>query len=243
MTPPSTSTSSFEPLRREKLSETVAARLREQILSGRLQLGDRLPGHRDLATAFSVGMSSVREAISILVSEGLVETHAGKGTYVRDLPGPTLSLTGRSRLTHREIEEVTEAREVLELHLATAAAERASPDDIRVLREKLTEMAKVVDDAEAYAAADLRLHLAIATAAHNRFLLDAMEQLGELLRRTMEVSFTVAARSPGNLQISVESHRRLVDCIETGDVDGTRQVVTDIMSRHHENVLGPDSTS
>jgi DNA-binding FadR family transcriptional regulator len=73
----------FAPLRREKLSETVAQQLREQIRDGGLESGERIPGHRELADAFSVGLSSVREAISMLVSEGLIETRAGRGTFVR----------------------------------------------------------------------------------------------------------------------------------------------------------------
>jgi GntR family transcriptional repressor for pyruvate dehydrogenase complex len=230
----------FTPVRREKLSETVAERLRLQIGEGGLKPGERLPGHRELAEAFSVGLSSIREAISMLVSEGLIETRAGRGTFVRE-GGRPLTLAGSGRpLSQREVEEVIEAREVLELQLAVMAAERAAPADVAALRRCLDAMEAAVGDASAYAEADLQLHLTIAQASRNRFLQQAMEQLRELLRQNMEVSFQAALERRGDLQFSLDSHRRLVESIEAGDAEATRALVFEIMSRHHELVLGGD---
>lgn len=227
----------FAPLRREKLSESVAERLREQIRDGNLPAGERLPGHRELAVAFSVGLSSVREAISMLASEGLVETRAGRGTYVQER-GASFALAGSAtRLTRREVEEVIEAREIVELQLGPMAAERASADDVARLRGCLDAMAAAVDDVPAYAEADMALHMAIADAAQNRFLRQAVEQIRSMIRDNMELSSTIAAGRPGGLQASLESHRKLVDSIESGDAEATRQTLFEMMGRHHESVL------
>lgn len=238
----SSSASQFEPLRREKLSESIAGRLREQIVEGRLAPGERLPGHRELADAFNVGLSSIREAISMLATEELIETRAGRGTFVRESRRGSLSITGtRQAMTQREIEEVIEARETLELSLAAMAAERASADDVSVLRERLAEMETAVGDAAAFAEADLQLHLAIAAAARNRFLEQAMEQIGSLMRQNMEVSFAATLKRRGDLSVSLDSHRRLVDQIEAAEPEMARSELFEIMSRHHENVLGDAS--
>jgi GntR family transcriptional repressor for pyruvate dehydrogenase complex len=230
-------TTGFAPLRREKLSESVAERLREQIRDGGLPVGARLPGHRELAAMFSVGLSSVREAISMLASEGLVETRAGRGTYVQE-PGPAFAFAGNAaRLTRREVEEVIEAREIVELQLGPMAAERAAPEDVARLRECLDAMAAAVDDVAAYADADMALHMAIADAAKNRFLRQAVEQIRSMIRENMELASTVAAGRPGGLQASLESHRRLVDSIESGDAEATRSTLFEMMGRHHESVL------
>jgi DNA-binding FadR family transcriptional regulator len=223
----------FAPLRREKLSESVAERLREQIRDGNLPTGARLPGHRELAAMFSVGLSSVREAISMLASEGLVETRAGRGTYVQER-GASFAFAGTAtRLTRREVEEVIEAREIVELQLGPMAAERASADDVARLRTCLDAMAAAVDDVPAYAEA----HMAIADAAQNRFLRQAVEQIRSMIRDNMELSSTIAAGRPGGLEASLESHRRLVDSIESGDAEATRQTLFEMMGRHHESVL------
>jgi GntR family transcriptional repressor for pyruvate dehydrogenase complex len=233
------STSPFEPLRREKLSETVAARLRDEIVEGGLQPGERLPGHRELAEAFSVGLSSIREAISMLASEELIETRAGRGTFVRERAPRSLTLGHQgSPWSQREVEELIEARETLELALAAMAAERAAAEDVAILRGRLTKMELALEDAAAFAEADLQLHLAIAAAARNRFLEQAMEQLGALLRQSMEVSSSAALRRRGDLSLSLASHKRLVDQIEAGEPEKARAELFEIMTRHHENVLG-----
>jgi GntR family transcriptional repressor for pyruvate dehydrogenase complex len=231
----------FAPLRREKLSDAVAERLRAQIREGGLKPDERLPGHRELAEAFSVGLSSIREAISMLASEGLVETRAGRGTFVREGRRPPLTLAASGPLSQREVEEAIEAREVLELQLAAMAAEHASPEDVARLRECLAAMEAAVDDASAYAQADLDLHLAIAAASRNRFLQQAMEQIRSIMRSNMEVSFFVALERRGSLQVSLDSHRELVEQIEAGDAEGARKTVFTIMSRHHGFVLGGDT--
>ena len=236
-------TSPFEPLRREKLSETVAAKLREQITEGHLKPGERLPGHRDLAEAFSVGMSSVREAISVLASEGMVETRAGRGTFVREATGRTITLSGSDELTQREVEEAIEAREALELQLAAMAAERASAADVADMRRHLQEMEATSHDPEAFAEADLEFHLAVARGAKNRFLLQAMEQIGNLMRKSMEISASVSLQYEQNIQLVLGSHRELIDQIEAAEPEASRRVVLEIIERHHENVLGPDPKS
>jgi DNA-binding FadR family transcriptional regulator len=228
----------YAPVRREKLSETVAERLRTEIRSGRMKPGERIPNHRELAEAFSVGLSSIREAISALANEGLIEARAGRGTFVREVRGGALRLSADGRtLTQSEVEQGIEAREVLELQLAAMAAERASEEDIGRLRECVAAMERAVGDAAAYAEADLQLHLAIAAAARNRFLQQAMEQIRSLMRQNMQLSFSTALERHGSLQFSLESHRELVDRIEAGDADAARATVFEIMSRHHRFVL------
>src|SRR5262245_52716331 len=115
-------------IRRENLPAGIAAELRRRIRHGEIEAGGRLPGHRELAAAFSVSVGSVREAISMLISEGLIETRAGLGTFVADgAPASPSAKTGRP-LTRREVEELVEAREVIEVELAALAARRAVPE-------------------------------------------------------------------------------------------------------------------
>lgn len=226
----------MEQLRRPTLSVSIAERLRGRILGGRLHPGDRLSGHRELAAEYGVSVGSVREAISMLVSEGLIETRAGRGTFVAApsevpaAPGPPLE--------RKEIEELIEAREVLELQIAAMAAERASAAQIAKLRQAVERMQAAVSDPGSYPEADVDFHLALAEAAGNRFLLRAMTELRALLRRDMELSAEAGIRRFGNLQFSVDSHRRLVDAIEAADADEARRLLFETMSRNHEFVLG-----
>jgi GntR family transcriptional repressor for pyruvate dehydrogenase complex len=183
-----------------------------------------------------VSLSSAREAISMLIGDGLIETRAGRGTYVAEtlrLP-PGVS----APVTRKEIEELIEARELLELSIVAMAAERASPQEIERLRRQVDRLQETVSDPDAFPDADVEFHLALAAAAGNRFLLRAISDLRALLRKDMELSAAAGIRRFGSLQYSVDAHRELIDAIEAGDPESARRVLFEIMSRHHEFVVG-----
>jgi GntR family transcriptional regulator len=79
----------------------IADDLREQILAGRLAPGHRMPSEHDLAQAYSTSRPTVRRAIAVLRSEGLITTGQGSGTFVRAKPNVRLCVTGTSYRRHR----------------------------------------------------------------------------------------------------------------------------------------------
>ena len=230
---------SVRPVRRENLPAGIAAELRRRILEGKLDPGARLPGHRELAALYSVSVGSVREAISMLISAGLVETRAGRGTYVADgLAGDALAAASTPPLDRREVEELIEAREVIEVQLAGLAAERASAEQVAVLRAAADRIAAAYKDAQEYGDADVEFHLVLAEAAGNRYLLRALRDVRAQLKVDMELAAEVAIRRFGDLGFSVEAHRRLVDAIAARDAAGAREILTAMVRRNREAVLG-----
>ena len=225
-------------VRRPNLPATIANRLRAQIVSGELPPGSKLPGHRDLAAAHAVSVGSMREAISMLISNGLIETRAGRGTYVAASPQPA----GRPRpgvpLLRQEVEELTEARRVIEVQLAALAAERATPEQVEALRRATERMEAAAANPYEYPEADVDFHLALAAAAGNRYLLQAMVDIRALLRQDMELGAEAAIRRFGDLRPSVESHRRLLEAIADGDPARAAEVADEIVSRNQKFVLG-----
>jgi DNA-binding FadR family transcriptional regulator len=225
--------------RRENVPATIAAQLRRQILSGELPPGSQLPGHRELAANLSVSVGSVREAISMLISAGLVETRAGRGTFVAIDPGAARTHPPDGYpLERQEVEELVEARELIEVQLAGMAAERGTPAQIARLRDCVDGMEVASASPFDYPDADVEFHLALAEAAGNRYLLRAMLDIRSFLKQDMELGAEAAIRRFGDLRVSVESHRRLVDAIEGGDVARAREVATEIVGRNREFVLG-----
>jgi DNA-binding FadR family transcriptional regulator len=226
--------------RRENVPATIAAQLRRQILSGELPPGSQLPGHRELAASLAVSVGSVREAISMLISAGLVETRAGRGTFVAlDPAGADVrEVPARYPLARQEVEELVEARELIEVQLAGMAAERGTPQQVARLRECVEQMEHASASPYEYPDADVEFHLALAEAAGNRYLLRAMLDIRSFLKKDMELGAEAAIRRFGDLRVSVDSHRGLVDAIENGDVEGARAAATEIVRRNREFVLG-----
>lgn len=222
---------------RRNVSVGIADRLRQRILHGRLQPGERLPGHRDLAASFSVSMGSVREAISMLISEGLVETRAGSGTFVAREVRPSRGVVRDHPLDRKQIEELIEAREVLEPRVVALAAQRALAEQVRRLWEAVEQMEEAASDPKAFAEADVELHMAIAEASGNRFLMKATMDARSMIERDMELSAEVGIRRLGSLQFSVDAHRRLIAAIAAGEAEKARQIMLNILRRNHEFVL------
>lgn len=227
-------------VRRPNLPATIANRLRAQIVSGELAPGSQLPGHRELAAAHAVSVGSMREAISMLISDGLIETRAGRGTYVA--ASPELTRAGRPRagapLLRQEVEELTEARRVIEVQLAAFAAERATPEQVEALRRATERMEAASANPYEYPEADVDFHLALADCAGNRYLLQAMVDIRALLRHDMELGAEAAIRRFGDLRPSVESHRRLLTAIADKDPERASEVADEIVSRNQKFVLG-----
>src|SRR5690625_235579 len=101
--------------------------MREQIISGRLKPGDKLPPERELCKGFGVGRGTIREAMTAMSVIGMVERRQD-GTYVRD----AIHWQERTEnfdliMAKVSIHDVLETREALELDIAVMAAERATP--------------------------------------------------------------------------------------------------------------------
>jgi GntR family transcriptional repressor for pyruvate dehydrogenase complex len=237
------SDSHLEPVQRANLPASIAERLRSQIAQGRLTPGQQLPGHRELAAMFSVSVGSVREAISMLVSEGLVATRAGRGTFVAQGPEPLPDTWAILPLDVEKVEELIEARDVMEGQLVAWAAQRATSEQVARLKEIVDRMQVAVNDPQAFIEADIELHLAVAEAAGNRFLLRTMTSIRSLLKRDLELSAEVGARRRGSLQFAVDAHRRLVDAIEAGDADAARRAVSGIIDENRAFVVSMYSRS
>lgn len=174
----------------------------------------------------------------MLISAGMIETRAGRGTFVAATHELPVERTSSPPLERKEAEELIEAREVIELQVVAMAAQRASAAQIAQLREAVGDMQAAARDAAAYPDADVRFHLALAEAAGNRFLVRALMDIRALLHRDMALSAEAAIHRFGTLQFSVDSHIWLVDAIETGDADAAREMMSAIMDRHHAFVLG-----
>ena len=157
-------------------------------------------------------------------------------------------MTFAAPMDRDEIRELTEAREVIETQLAALAATRATPTKLQELRRRLDRLSAAAADSDSYPDADVEFHLALADCVGNRYLLRAMLDIRNLLREDMVLGAQAAIRRFGDLNASVESHRRLVEAIEARDADAARGVAAEIVQRNQKFVLGlyalagPDET-
>ena len=110
-------------LNRPSLAETAVEAIRGEILARRWGIGEKLPNEAALSAALAVSRGTVREAVRVLVSQGILETRQGSGTYVLSPAGTSLSLSTAKRAGLRE---QFEARLALDVEAARLAASRCT---------------------------------------------------------------------------------------------------------------------
>src|ERR687895_451486 len=210
-----TSNSAIEPIRRVKLYEEVAARIRGLIASGELGPGQALPSERKLAEQFKVGRAVIREAIRQLEVSGLVESRHGGGNYVREvtvehLVAPIASvLNGMVPL----LEELMAARLFFEPQIARAAAARATPEDLRLLEDIINRQEERSANGQAGAEEDAEFHDLLARATHNTVVERVMGVLDSLLEDSQARLFRSVQRS----KLSLEGNRRILEAVQNHD--------------------------
>ena len=185
------------------------------IRDGRLNPGDKLPPERELAEAFGVSRTSVRDAIRVLEMQGMVEPRQGDGTVVRDLSPDSLVSPLASVLARngRLLTELLDVRKILEPPLAARAAAHASEEDVNKLRAILDRQTEKVRRGELAIDEDTQFHYMIATAAKNSVVMRVVDVLMDLLRESRERSLQVK----GRLQKSLAGHRQIFGAIRSRD--------------------------
>lgn len=184
---------------RQSLNNVVADALREAILSGQFQPGDRLP-EPQLAEMFGVSRNPIREALQVLTNEGLVETSPRKGARV-----PLLS--------NEELNETIELRAELEGISARNAARRcegAVRESLKALLASGNE-ACAAGDAEKLRAANAQFHTELAKASKNRYLAEFMRSLRD---RTY---WLFSRQASSRADESWQEHARILEAVIEGD--------------------------
>jgi GntR family transcriptional repressor for pyruvate dehydrogenase complex len=212
----------FERLDRgERLSDRVANRLLDAIVSRGLRPGDRLPSERDLAEQFSVSRTVVREAVRSLAGKGIIDARPGRGLTVAAVDAAavtqsmSLFLHGSSSIDYRKVHEV---RAMLEVQIAGLAAQRATDEEIQRLEEVCDQMATVLEDTEAASREDVAFHRILAGSTHNELydlLLDAVAApLLQIRRETFML--------PGRAAVALAAHRDILRHVAAGNATGAR---------------------
>jgi GntR family transcriptional regulator, transcriptional repressor for pyruvate dehydrogenase complex len=152
------------------------------IVSRKFPPGAFLPSQKTLATQFDVGLSTIHEAMQVLAALGLIESQAGKGTWVRrDSTSALLHPEAvKTRLSELNARQLYEARSVIEVGLIKLAAQRATAADIEQIMAAMAALETAPDD-ETFVKADIDYHLAVARAGHNPLLEQFYHVARELL--------------------------------------------------------------
>jgi GntR family transcriptional regulator, gluconate operon transcriptional repressor len=193
---------SKRPARAPALGDQLAQVMREQIVRRVLRPGTHLVEDA-LAAQYDVSRGPVRDALRLLEAQGLVESRR-RGFFVVGL-------------TQRDIQDLYELREAIEVVAVTRAISLATPEQLESGQAIVREMLTAADRAHAgdFARADLRFHALLYQMGGNRRLIDVWEDYEPLISSLMQLT----VEEDVDLHPSAQDHGRLLELIVAGEAD------------------------
>jgi GntR family transcriptional regulator, transcriptional repressor for pyruvate dehydrogenase complex len=211
------------PLRLHNLADTIFDDLRNKILRGELQPGEKLTGERELAAEYGTNRNTLREAVRKLEQTRMVTVRHGRGVIVRDyrktgtleLLSPYLNSSPHAAEAAKLVTDILEPRILLLEHATRVAARFANPDDIVRLRELSVLLISAFENKEATVVAQgsQRWLDALVDATHSVAIRWIANPFLEALRQTLERVPMLWILEPSY----AEHLREVIDAIEQGD--------------------------
>ena len=211
-------THKLKPIKPKRISDQVFDQLRELIFRGEFKAGEKILTERELAEAFGVSRTSVRDAINKLVVMGLLEQKQGQGTFVRSPETKEKSILATMvESQDASISDLLEVRMGLECNAAAMAATRAVEKDFQFMEKSIEEMQKEVQSGRLGTEADASFHMAIAYATNNPLQVFIMKNFYDFLFSGIRANLEGLYQNPGNIDIILEQHKAIYQAIKKRD--------------------------
>ena len=230
----------FEPIKSERISDTIIRQIETLILRGILQPGERLPGERDLAKQLDVSRPSLREAMQELQSRGLVEARPGGGNFIAEIVGSAFSKELLELFSRHEyaVLDYLEFRRETEAVAASLAAIRATEADRQIIRLKYEAMLEAHEktDPSEEAAIDTDFHMSIVEAAHNVLMLHMMRSIYDLLKQGIFYNRLVIYNIEGSREKLLAQHKDIFDAVIARKPELASQTIKDHLNYVIESI-------
>ena len=214
----------------KKISEVVVQQFIDNIKTGKIKAGDRVPSEIELTKIFNVSRGTLREAMKNLESMGVVVIKHGIGTYISktildNLIKRTIPIL---QINKNELKDLMEIRKVLEIFSASNAALMAEEDDLKKLEIEIQKMESNLANSDKFIEHDINFHLLIVNCSKNSLLIRILEPIRDsYLRQQIE-----AIKSPGITKKSLNFHKKIFEAIRNRNPELAKKY----MSNHLEEI-------
>jgi GntR family transcriptional repressor for pyruvate dehydrogenase complex len=235
----------FKSVNEEKktFSKKVVEHIKELIITGQLQSGDKLPPERELAEMMNVSRPTIREAFKILSAMGFLDIRHGHGVFVADRSVRIDNLASFLFLQTDSIRELFEVRKMIETETAAWAAKRGTPEFLEQISLKTKEIYHRVvlnnefADKESrdqfLSESDQEFHLMVAEAAGNEVVMRIMNNLIDLLRESRMQTMKI----PGRLVQSLKEHIHIAEALVARNSKLARSSMFDHLSSVEKDLI------
>lgn len=221
---------SFKTIKKKSALEIVIKQIKNEIKNGNLNPGEKLPSERELSNQIGVSRTTVREAVKALSFSGYLKSIQGKGIYVLDTANKyDVIIDFFSKLSDYSLNELLEARAMLEGEFARMATIKANQEEI-ILLEKIFEEMNDTKNLNDFFVKDLAFHLTIADATHNPIMSGIMKILIEMIyKETRKIIATTKYTRDNTVRIT----RKLIQAIKQQNAEKAKE----LMAEHIRDVI------
>ncbi|NLD75360.1 MAG: FadR family transcriptional regulator [Acidimicrobiales bacterium] len=230
--------------RTAKTHAIVADQIRRQIVSGELAEGEHLPSEEDLTVQFGVARTTLREALRVLESQGLIAIRRGRGggpvVTHPDLGPVSTALSTSLQIQGVTVGDLDAARRLMETEIAGQLARHHSSDDLNVIQAAVDQAAGAAErnDPLAFGLAAAGVHSALVERSGNTTLTTLSQLLDHMVRayytRNREIDQRLMRRA-------VRGYNKLLDLIRAGDEAGAVEH-WDASMRYTVAIRDPDAS-
>ena len=224
---------SLKAVEKRRAYEDIVQQVLTLIENGKLKRGDQLPSERELTEAFKVSRTTVREAIRTLESMKLLQCRQGNGTYVLASSEEALIQPLAAALfnANDNIRDIFYIRKIIEPHVASLAAENATPQEVEEMEKILHEQEACIGRGGSVLETNTLFHNRLAGATKNRVIERLLLALIDLLHQAREDYLSDDERN-ARAKRSLEGHQQILTAIKNGDCDGALT----LMLQHLEDI-------
>lgn len=214
----------LEPLSRDTLTRQATDTLRRFILSEDLPAGAQLPSERELSESLSVSRNIVREALSVLVAEGLIVKRPGRGIFVtdfdRDAVAPQVAVT--VDYNGRSPQALSEARAAIEIGAASLIVGKITADQLTRLEQINRTLDENRQARRSTIKEDIEFHKILLESTQNPVLIGMIPLLIEHFRLAVLYQPSVIFHNPERI---VAEHDRIIAALRARDAAGLREAI------------------
>lgn len=234
----------FRPIEPVRAYQRVAAQIEERIISGELAAGAHLPAERELVRQFAVGRSTIREALRVLQSSGLIRSRPGdpQGAEVLGVSADQLTAElGRLTRSHTlNLGQLVQFRMVLDAESNRLAARLRTEEDLAEMARHIATMAGRIDAGfHAFSEADALFHRAVSAATGNVLLRLCAEAVHEAVVGVIEGKIASADDARSLMDRSIAHHREVLDAIRTRDAARAARLGRTALHEYYADYVDP----
>ncbi len=215
-----------------KISQKIVEQIKDMILSGGLQPGDRLPKEQDLSEMLGVSRPTLREALTVLETIGLIEVRPREGSIVKSVVHQSIRepIQDMIDVDPSKVLELFEVRVKIDSEGAALAAERATESDLKTIKNYADQLEQQVRGKKSILEVEpgnlyQKTFFAIADATHNSVYAHYMKSVWTLMEGAFPWGRQKLKNVPNISKKLLQQYRQIVDLIAEGEPNRARKAV------------------